>query len=62
MVWPDTLFWLLWGLRVVILCVCCCVMYARHNLSTVGFFSVCLKFLLVVFGEINVVLCAAVFC
>ena len=36
-VWPDTLFWLLWGTGVVMLCVCRCAMYAKQNSLTVVF-------------------------
>lgn len=37
-VWPDTLFWLLWGIDVVMLCVCRWAMYVKHNFLTVWFF------------------------
>ena len=60
-VWPDTLFWLLWGIGVVMLCVCRCAMNAKHNSLTVVFFFCLFTLSFVFFGEINVVVLAVAF-
>ena len=60
-VWPDTLFWLLRGIGVVVLCVCRCAMYGKHNSLTVVFFPCLFTLSFVCFGEINVAVLAVAF-
>ena len=53
--WPHTLFWRIWDIDVVVLCVCRCVLYSTHEFLIVGGVFCLFTFFWGFFDEINIV-------